>query len=139
MKTLRWLVLALLVVAAVVVARKAVAEVGEPEVEVNCSIDTREGRATVTCNTSSSTHRCQVRELGMETGPSIPGNGVRSKLELFCPGRLSTAMLDTELIRAYPEGCRWTVPVQGLGRVAFACVGSPGSRQRKLERFTVPS
>lgn len=118
---------------------KAQEVIGEPEIELTCSIDTREGRAEVSCLAVSPSHRCQVREVSAETGPSIPGRGVRSKLSLFCPTRLSTSIDPHAELFETPKGCRWTVPVRGVDRLMYACVGAPGSRQRKLGKFYVPT
>ena len=120
-------------------AVRATADAGEPEVELTCSIDTREGRAEVTCLAVSVTHRCQVREITAETGPTLPGSGVRTKLTLFCPSRLSTVPKEQAELIGAPQGCQWTVPVQGVDRLLHACVGAPGSRQRKLRQFWIPT
>lgn len=139
---IRWVVLACLLIGTYFVvsaALRAQEPVGEPEVEVTCTIDTSDGRAEVTCTSVSTTHRCQVREVTTTTGPSIPGNGVRHRVLLFCPNRnASTAFLETAPLVRQAESCRWSVPVSGVNYLAFACIGAPGSRQRKLERITIP-
>ena len=82
----------------------------------------------------SPSHRCQVREVSAETGPSIPGRGVRSKLAV-CPTRLSTSIDPHAGAVRDAQG----LPMDRAGercvdRLMYACVGAgiPAEEARQV-------